>query len=117
MKLGSTLGTSYPSTQCLVIIAGQGVDRHHRGEKSAAELAKGGSSSSSSTTSGSSSSSSTTSGSSINSSYRTTAGSSNSTVVPYRLIASIQDMLIEDFYPPIHSSTVPDNPGRLYIHI
>ena len=113
MKLGSTLGTSYPPTQCLVIIAGQGVDRHHTRVKSTAKLAKGGNSS----TGGSSSSSSTTSGSSINSSYRTTTGSSNSTVVPYRLIASIQDMLIEDFYPPIHSSTVPDNPGRLYIHI
>ena len=33
----------------------------------------------------------------------------------YRLITEIQNILIEDFYPPISSSTVVDNPGRLYI--
>lgn len=34
---------------------------------------------------------------------------------PFRLVEEIQDMLIEDFYPPIPSSTVPDNPGRIII--
>ncbi len=34
---------------------------------------------------------------------------------PYRLVDTVQDILIEDFYPPIHSSTVPNNPGRVVI--
>ena len=33
----------------------------------------------------------------------------------YRLMTEIQDVLIEDFYPPMSSSTVPGNPGRLYV--
>ena len=33
----------------------------------------------------------------------------------YRLMAEIQDVLIEDFFPPMSSSTVPGNPGRLYV--
>jgi hypothetical protein len=36
---------------------------------------------------------------------------------PYRLVDTVQDILIEDFYPPIHSSTVPNNPGRVVIPI
>ena len=35
----------------------------------------------------------------------------------YRLSDEIQRVLIEDFFPPISSSTVPGNPGRLYIVI
>lgn len=34
---------------------------------------------------------------------------------PFRLVEEIQDVLIEDFYPPIPSSTVLDNPGRIII--
>ena len=33
----------------------------------------------------------------------------------YRLMTEIQDVLIEDFFPPLDSSTVPGNPGRLYV--
>ena len=33
----------------------------------------------------------------------------------YTLTTEVQRILIEDFYPPISSSTVPGNPGRLYI--
>jgi hypothetical protein len=33
----------------------------------------------------------------------------------YTLTDEIQRVLIEDFYPPISSSTVPGNPGRLYV--
>ena len=33
----------------------------------------------------------------------------------YTLSDEIQRVLIEDFYPPISSSTVPGNPGRLYV--
>lgn len=33
----------------------------------------------------------------------------------YRLSNEIQNVLIDDFFPPISSSTVPGNPGRLYI--
>ena len=33
----------------------------------------------------------------------------------YTLTEEVQRVLIEDFYPPISSSTVPGNPGRLYI--
>ena len=36
---------------------------------------------------------------------------------PYRLIDEIQRLLIDDFYPPISSSTAPGNPGRLIIDI
>jgi hypothetical protein len=34
---------------------------------------------------------------------------------PYTLSAEIQSILIEDFLPPISSSTAPGNPGRLYV--
>jgi pentatricopeptide repeat protein len=33
----------------------------------------------------------------------------------FRISEEVQRILIEDFYPPIASSTVPGNPGRLYI--
>lgn len=33
----------------------------------------------------------------------------------YLLMNELQDILIEDLYPPISSSTVPKNPGRLMI--
>ena len=33
----------------------------------------------------------------------------------YLLMSELQDILIEDLYPPISSSTVPNNPGRLLI--
>lgn len=35
----------------------------------------------------------------------------------YRISAEIQEVLIENFFPPIASSTVPGNPGRLYLKI
>lgn len=35
----------------------------------------------------------------------------------YKLSDEIQRVLIEDFLPPISSSTVPGNPGRLYIEL
>jgi hypothetical protein len=35
----------------------------------------------------------------------------------YRLIAEIQSVLIEEFYPPLSSSTIPGNPGRLTVSI
>ncbi len=35
----------------------------------------------------------------------------------YKLSTEVQRCLIEDFYPPISSSTVPGNPGRLYIEL
>jgi pentatricopeptide repeat protein len=35
----------------------------------------------------------------------------------YKLSNEIQRVLIEDFYPPIDSATIPDNPGRLRIII
>ena len=38
-------------------------------------------------------------------------------VEAYRLSDEVQNVLIEDFYPPISSSTVPGNPGRLYINL
>ena len=33
----------------------------------------------------------------------------------YTLTKEVQRILIEDFFPPISSSTVPGNPGRLFI--
>lgn len=36
---------------------------------------------------------------------------------PFRLVETIQDMLIEEFHPPISSSTAPDNPGRVLIRL
>jgi hypothetical protein len=33
----------------------------------------------------------------------------------YTLTEEVQRVLIEDFFPPISSSTVPGNPGRLFI--
>lgn len=36
---------------------------------------------------------------------------------PYRLSNEVQNVLIEDFYPPISSSTVPGNPGRLIVKL
>ena len=35
----------------------------------------------------------------------------------YLLVKELQTVLIEDFYPPISSSTVPGNPGRLMIQL
>lgn len=35
----------------------------------------------------------------------------------YKLSSEIQRVLIEDFYPPIDSGTIPDNPGRLRIKL
>ena len=35
----------------------------------------------------------------------------------HKLSNEIQRVLIEDFYPPIDSATIPDNPGRLKIII
>jgi hypothetical protein len=35
----------------------------------------------------------------------------------YKLSTEVQRCLIEDFYPPISSSTVPGNPGRLYVEL
>jgi|LauGreSuBDMM15SN_2_FD.fasta_scaffold169576_1 hypothetical protein len=35
----------------------------------------------------------------------------------YKLSNEIQRVLIEDFYPPIDSSTIPNNPGRLRIKV
>lgn len=33
----------------------------------------------------------------------------------YLLLHELQNILIEDMYPPISSSTIPGNPGRLLI--
>jgi len=41
------------------------------------------------------------------------SASSNS----YRISAEIQNVLIENFFPPISSSTVPGNPGRLLVEV
>ena len=35
----------------------------------------------------------------------------------YSLMREVQEVLIEDFYPPISSSTVPNNPGRLLVDL
>lgn len=35
----------------------------------------------------------------------------------YSLMREVQAVLIEDFYPPISSSTVPNNPGRLLVDL
>ena len=35
----------------------------------------------------------------------------------YKLSNEIQRVLIEDFYPPISSGTIPNNPGRLRIDL
>jgi hypothetical protein len=35
----------------------------------------------------------------------------------YALMREVQEVLIEDFYPPISSSTVPNNPGRLLVDL
>ena len=40
-----------------------------------------------------------------------------STSKAYTLTEEVQRVLIEDFYPPISSSTVPGNSGRLYISL
>lgn len=42
---------------------------------------------------------------------------SSTTSKAYTLTEEVQRVLIEDFYPPISSSTVPGNPGRLYISL
>ena len=39
----------------------------------------------------------------------------NTTSRAYTLTKEVQRVLIEDFFPPISSSTVPGNPGRLFI--
>ena len=39
----------------------------------------------------------------------------DTTLKSYTLTEEVQRVLIEDFYPPISSSTVPGNPGRLFI--
>lgn len=36
---------------------------------------------------------------------------------PYVLSNIVQEVLVEDFYPPISSSTVPGNPGRLQVRL
>ena len=36
---------------------------------------------------------------------------------PYQLSEEVQRVLIEDFLPPIGSSTVVGNPGRIYIDL
>jgi hypothetical protein len=41
----------------------------------------------------------------------------NNTALSFRLSSEIQSVLIEDFFPPISSSTVPGNPGRLYVNL
>ena len=41
----------------------------------------------------------------------------SSTSKAYTLTEEVQRVLIEDFYPPISSSTVPGNSGRLYISL
>ncbi|KAJ1440609.1 hypothetical protein B484DRAFT_415451 [Ochromonadaceae sp. CCMP2298] len=40
---------------------------------------------------------------------------SSSPSTSYTLSEEVQTVLIEDFFPPIGSSTVPGNPGRLYV--
>lgn len=35
----------------------------------------------------------------------------------YSLMREVQEVLIEEFYPPISSSTVPNNPGRLLVDL
>jgi hypothetical protein len=35
----------------------------------------------------------------------------------YLLLSELQDILIEDIYPPLSSSTIPGNPGRLLVHV
>lgn len=35
----------------------------------------------------------------------------------FRLVNEIQSVLVEQFYPSISSSTVPNNPGRIIIHL
>lgn len=35
----------------------------------------------------------------------------------YVLSNVVQEVLVEDFYPPISSSTVPGNPGRLQVKL
>ena len=39
----------------------------------------------------------------------------NTTSKAYTLTKEVQRVLIEDFFPPISSSTIPGNPGRLFI--
>ena len=36
---------------------------------------------------------------------------------PYRVSQEIQNMLVEDFFPPVSSSTYPGNTGRLLVNI
>ncbi len=38
-------------------------------------------------------------------------------VSSFRLVDEIQSVLVEEFYPSISSSTVPNNPGRILISV
>lgn len=38
-------------------------------------------------------------------------------ITAYRLSDEVQQILIEDFFPPIPSSTEPGNPGRIIVQL
>ena len=107
-------GQQYSRAEAASAGAVKAATLNNRDNESTSDSTRGSGSSNSSSSSRSSSSPGSRSG--INKSW-SSSKSKRSEGDAYRLSAEIQEMLIENFFPPIASSTVPGNPGRLYLQI